>query len=176
MIDLCPPVACFGVNCTIVTESNGCKTCACPIGMKKCFVSGLMCLYVWHRVSGSRARGCDQMPVPLFQELMEGGCPDPAKPYAERPHPKMVFRWFRHVSHQHQTKPVTFLTLNELYYKLYWYRFFLQKSSTNSIDECRSYLFPYCQKSDYNLWRSPLTVTECELMCYTDVERRKRRR
>lgn len=48
---------------------------------------------------GSAARGCDQMPEPLFQELVEGGCPDPNKPYLDRPHPRMVYRWYRHVSY-----------------------------------------------------------------------------
>jgi len=44
-----------------------------------------------------------------------------------------------------------------------WYRF---TDEDQGISECRYYMFPYCNDSDFNFWRSPRTKAECQFYCF----------
>uniref|UniRef100_A0A5S6QZY4 EGF-like domain-containing protein n=1 Tax=Trichuris muris TaxID=70415 RepID=A0A5S6QZY4_TRIMR len=85
---------------------------------------------------GSRARGCDKMPKGMLKDLFTNGCRDLKSPYS-KPHPATpVHRWYRHVDYEAR------------------------------IDECRSYLFPFCEDYEKNVWPAPTAKQECLRYCY----------
>lgn len=90
---------------------------------------------------GSPARGCDPMPNSLIKQLIQEGCPNATTTETKKTFPQRVYRFYRKID------------------------------KSRGVDECQSYVFPYCPEVDFNLWRSPRNVKECQEYCYSEEER-----
>ncbi|KHJ41267.1 hypothetical protein D918_08719 [Trichuris suis] len=85
---------------------------------------------------GSPARGCDKMPKRMLRELFTNGCHNLKSPNSKLYPATPVSRWYRHIDYEAK------------------------------IDECRSYLFPFCEDYEKNVWPAPTSHQQCLHYCY----------
>jgi hypothetical protein len=80
------------------------------------------------------------MPQALNDYLFNSGCPIPQPDGSVATEPaKITQRYYRFIDRKH------------------------------GIDRCTPYMFPKCKRSvDFNLWRSPESLEECQTICYPE--------